>query len=337
MDIQHPAVQAITLTAAIVFTTVIVLRWRRPCIIHSLQNKHVVITGGSSGIGLEIAKEAVAQGCYVTLVARNLSNLQKAAEEILKEGHCDQDRINVKVADISDYEAISAAIHESSEWRPLDILVCNAGVTCISYLDQLPIDRIASTVQTNITGTLYTLRAALPLMKQRSSRHCRLALVFMGSLASLYPLYGSGLYTTTKYALRGLAETLRPELLPYNIGVTLVCPGFVETSMLKEIEDKTSDPEFYKIRSKTSFYKRSRAEAPREVAKATLRAAKQGRFLATTGIKGFMLSILSTGLFPADSFGRALIELFLFLPVKVISYIISAYIYAVIWLNHTCK
>ena len=49
-------------------------------------------------------------------------------------------------------------------------------------------------------------------------------------------MYGSGLYTTTKYALRGLAETLRLELLPYNIGVTLVCPGFVETPMLKEIE-----------------------------------------------------------------------------------------------------
>lgn len=99
--------------------------------------------------------------------------------------------LSLQAADISDYEAISAAIHESSEWRPIDVLVCNAGVTRISYLDQLPIDRIASTVQTNITGTLYTLRAALPLMKQRSSRHCRLALVFMGSLASLVKVHNS--------------------------------------------------------------------------------------------------------------------------------------------------
>ena len=108
--------------------------------------------------------------------------------------------------------------------------------------------------------------------------------------------------------------------------------------MMFGFTDSTADNiEFCKIRSKTSFYKRRRAEVPRDVAKATLRSAKQGRFLAATGIKGFMLSILSPGLLPADSLGRALTELFLFVPVRVLSYIISAYIYAVIWLNHTSQ
>lgn len=97
MDIQHPTVQAMTLTVAVVFITVFVLSRRRPSVIHSLRNKHVLITGGSSGIGLEIAKEAVAQGSYVTLVARNLSKLHKAFEEILKEERCGQERINIKV------------------------------------------------------------------------------------------------------------------------------------------------------------------------------------------------------------------------------------------------
>ncbi|KAH9326342.1 hypothetical protein KI387_006520, partial [Taxus chinensis] len=198
--------------------------------------KHVLITGGSSGIGLEIAKEAISQGAYVTLVARDSSKLKKAYEEILEEEQCDEDRINIKVADVSDYEAISTAICGAFQWRPIDILVCNAAVAKLSYLNQIPIEEITASVGTNLTGTLHTVHVALPLMKQRSSHSQGSAVVFMGALASLYPLYGSGLYTSTKYVVRGLAQTLRLELFPYNIGVTLVCPGFVNTPMLNEME-----------------------------------------------------------------------------------------------------
>ncbi|GLJ08863.1 hypothetical protein SUGI_0097280 [Cryptomeria japonica] len=302
----------------------------------SLQRKHVLITGGSSGIGLEIAKEAILQGAYVTLVARDSCKLLKASDEITREEQCEKDRINIKVADVSDYEAIYRVIHEAFHWRPVDILVCNAGVTKISYLEQVPIEKVAATVGTNLTGTLYTLHAALPLMKQRSS-HCHgSAIVLMGSLASLYPLYGSGIYTSTKYALRGLAESLRLELFPYKIGVSLVCPGTVETQMLNEVEDCRSDPKFSYIKDKTSFYNRSRAEDPRDVAKATLKAAKHGKFLAATSLKGHVLGILSPGLLPADSILKGVVELIMFIPVRLASYMISAYIFAVIWWNHGC-
>ncbi|KAH9313283.1 hypothetical protein KI387_028318, partial [Taxus chinensis] len=283
----------------------------------SLQCKHVLITGGSSGIGLEIAKEAVSQGAYVTLVARDSSKLRKACEEIVREEQCGKDVINLKVADVSDHEAISEAVQGAFQWRPIDVLVCNAGVTKISYLDQIPIEKIAVIVGTNLNGTLYTVHAALPLMKQRSIQCQGTAIVIMGSLASLYPLYGSGLYTSTKYALRGLAESLRLELFPYNIGVALVCPGTVETPMLNEIEDARKDPKFYYVRNKTSFYNRSQAEDPRNVAKATLEAAKHGKFLVATSLKGHVLSILSPGLLPAHSFLRGVIELVMFVPVRV--------------------
>eukprot|EP00253_Pinus_taeda_P034726 PITA_34726 len=306
--------------------------WRRASTFQSLQRKHVFITGGSSGIGLEIAKEALSQGSYVTLVSRNLSNLRKAVEGIIQEVECDENKINIKVADVSDYKAISAAVTQSFEWKPIDILVCNAGIAHSSFLDEVPVKEIDLTIGTNLTGTMYMLRVALPLMKQRSNMNPS-TVVLMGSLSSLYLLYGHGLYTATKYAIRGLAEALRLELLPYNIGVTHVCPGYVETPMLREIEDSI-DARLADVVEKVCFYNRNQRVHPREVAKATLQAAKQGRFLVTSGFMGFIPATLSRGLIPAESFGRAVMELVAIFPCRLISFIVSGYIRGVILWHH---
>lgn len=327
---------ALSITATFLFICFLLSLWKRRPTIHSLQNKHVLITGGSSGIGLEIAKQALAQGSYVTLISRNLSNLQKASDEILKETGCEKDRINVKVADVKDYEAISAAINESFLWMPIDLLVCNAGIVGVSYLERQSIEWIDDIVGTNLTGTLYTLRAALPFMKQRSYRH-PLAIVLMGSLGSLYPLYGGGVYTSTKYAIKGLAEALRLELLPLNIGVTLVCPGFVETPLLNKMEDSVDDPLLAEVAMKVGFYDRTQAGDPREVAKATLKAAQRGNFLVASGWKGWMLSELSAGILPAETFAMAVFDLFALIPARLTGYFIIAYVYIVIWLNHRTK
>lgn len=290
------------------------------------------ITGGSSGIGLEIAKEALSQGSYVTLVSRNLSNLLKAVEGIIQEVECDEDKINIKVADISDYKAISAVVTQSFEWKPIDVLVCNAAIAPSFFMDEVPVKEIDLTIGTNLAGTMYTLRVALPLMKQRGNMHPS-TVVLMGSLSSLYMFYGHGLYTATKYAIRGLAEALRVELLPYNIGVTHVCPGFVDTPMLRKIEGSI-DAGWADVLGKVYFYNRNRAAHPREVAKTTLQAAKKGRFLVTSGFMGFIPTTLSRGLIPAESFGRALMELVAIFPSRLISFIVSGYIHGVILWHH---
>lgn len=326
----------LSLTATFLFICFLLCLWKRTPTIHNLQNKHVLITGGSSGIGLEIAKQALVQGSYVTIISRNLSNLQKAVEEILQETGCERDRINIKVADVKDYAAISAAITESFLWTPIDLLVCNAGITSVSYLEQQPIEWIDDIVGTNLTGTLYTLRAALPSLKQRSYRH-PVAIVLMGSLGSMYPLYGGGVYTSTKYAIKGLAEALKLELLPFNIGVTLICPGFVETPLLNKMEDGVDDPLLAEVAMKASFYDRRHAGDPKEVAKATLMAVKRGNFLVANGWEGLMLSTLSSGILPAETFGKAVFDLFAIIPARLVGYIIIAYVYIVIWLNHRTR
>eukprot|EP01018_Ginkgo_biloba_P015653 Gb_17836 [translate_table: standard] len=320
-------------TAAILFISFLLFfGWKRKPFIRSLESKHVLVTGASSGIGLEIAKEALAQGSFVTLIARNLVKLEKSFEKLLEEVKCDPQMINIKVADISNYEAISVAINESFQWRPIDILVCNAGWGRSCYFDEMGIEDIDQTIGTNLNGTIYTLRVALPLMKQRSFAHPS-SVVLMGSLASLFLVYGGGIYTATKHALRGIAESLKLELLPYNIRVSFICPGFVTTPLLEEVLE-SGNPELNDLAKEVNMIKREKVEDPKNVAKTTLEAAKEGRFLVTKGFLGFILSTLSRGITPADSFAKILFEMIVFVPARLVGFIVYAHMSTHIWWNY---
>ncbi|GLJ25375.1 hypothetical protein SUGI_0485790 [Cryptomeria japonica] len=297
-------------------------QWKPKPSIGSVKNKHVLITGGSSGIGLQIAKEALLQEAFVTIVARNPAKLEIAAEELRKEVKCDARRINTKAADVSKYERISEAIKDSNLWRPIDVLICNAGFLRSAYLENTIIEEVDLTIQTNLTGTLYTLHAALPLMKKREGRPPA-SVVLMCSLSSLFLLYGHDVYTATKYALRGLAESLRLQLIPYNIRISLVCPGFVDTPLLDQCEAEIEDGHLALVKL-FNLYDRRKTEDPKDVARYTLEAVKEGRFITTALFPGMFLTVLSRGLMPADSFLGALIELILYFPLRLISFIIAS-------------
>lgn len=298
--------------------------WKPKVRIGNLRNKHLIITGGSSGIGLQIAREALLQEAFVTMIARNPVKLDMAAEDLATQVNCDRNRINTKAADVSNYKKISEAIKESHMWRPIDVLICNAGFVTSKYLQDTSIEELDLIVQTNLTGTLYTLHAALPLMKNRDGRpRPPGSVVLMCSLGSLFLLYGHDIYTATKYAMRGLAESLRLQLIPYNITVSLVCPGFVDTPLLDQCEAEIEDGMFTLVKI-FNLYRRSWAEKANDVANYTLEAAKEGRFLTTALFPGFFLSTLSRGVLPADSFSMALLELILYLPCRVLTFIIAS-------------
>jgi len=267
----------------------------------------VFLTGASSGIGLAVAKEMLQEGAFITLLARNRDKLEKAAKSLLKELQCPAERILVKAADVGNYKAISTAVRESYDWRPIDILINNAGITRSGFVEEVSVEDMNAVVQTNLLGSLYPLHAALPDLKMRSRSH-PISIVFIGSLASLCWLYGNGMYTSTKYAIKGIAECLRLELAPYNIRVNLVCPGFVESALL---DDACSNEEVTTGMQFASFFNRDIAQSPQTVARIILAGIKSGTFLITTtpGL-GPICVTLTRGFAPAESFLRNLFEAF---------------------------
>ncbi|GLJ08856.1 hypothetical protein SUGI_0097190 [Cryptomeria japonica] len=295
--------------------------------LQSLEGKHVLITGGSSGIGLAIAKEALSQGAFVTLVARSSTKLEKAEQNLVKDG-ATKHKILTKVADVGVYETLAKAIKEAFEWRAVDVLVCNAGAAKTALLDEGRIEDLHAIIRTNLTGVVNTLHVGIPLLKQRSAQTL-MSIVLMNSRSGMYALYGNSVYTATKHALKGLGETLKLELMPYNIRISMVFPGFVDTPMLNYsgLED---DKDILQMIKDISFYSRSRIETPEHVAKYTLEETKKGTFLITSQFGGLVLSIFSRGPMPAESFGRALIELILCIPFRLFSFVVACYVYYVI-------
>uniref|UniRef100_A0A0D6QYP9 3-dehydrosphinganine reductase n=1 Tax=Araucaria cunninghamii TaxID=56994 RepID=A0A0D6QYP9_ARACU len=286
-------------------------------VMKSLEKKHVVITGGSSGIGLAMAKEVLLQGGFVTLISRSAANLEGAAEKLVKDLSCNPDKIFSKAADVSNYRAISQAIQEAFQWRPIDVLICNAGLTRGGNLETQTVEDMNLTMHTNFNGTVYTVHAALPLLKMHSKEH-HVSIVLVGSLASMFFFYGHSVYTAAKHAVKGFAESLKFELMPYDIHVSLACPGFVDTAFLDEVEN---DKENIKLLKIMNFYDRGSAEKPTGVAKIILEGAKKGTYLITTKINypGLFVSTVARGFVPAETVGRFLVEMFLYFPFRALS------------------
>ncbi|KAH7438933.1 hypothetical protein KP509_04G037600 [Ceratopteris richardii] len=293
--------------------------------ISSLQGKHVMITGGSSGIGLAIAKKCFSEGAYLTLLARNESRLSHAASLLVsshQSAHMLRDRILLKAVDVSDPSAVAAAIAQSIAWKPIDVLICNAGIVIHGSFDDVKVKELQRVASTNVLGCAFPIHAALSHMKSRSSQNPS-SIVLMSSLSSLMFVPGANMYTSSKYAVNGLAEALRFEVMPYNIKVNLVCPGFTETPMLDEA-DKAAN-EVAGVYGNPTFYDRANAQSPEDVAAMTVEGVKRGEYLITTTAVGFFLSVLGRGFVPADSFARAFLELLLLVPVRLGSFVWLAY------------
>lgn len=287
--------------------------------IRSLKSKHVFITGGSSGIGLAVASKVLREGAYVTLISRNSNNLSSAVELLLHEvPSTTAECIRCEVADVADFETLLGAIERAFAWRPIDILVCNAGLTRGGYLGDGQLRDLEITVQTNFMGSVNALHAALPLLKRHSRTH-PVSIVITASLASLFFMYGHAVYTATKYAMRGLAEGLRFELLPYNIKVSLICPGFTSTPFLDEAE---KEEEIRKLLKWVNLYSRKWAESAEGVAAHTVAAIKAGNFLVTTNPLGLVLATLGRGFVPSQSLPRLAFELLFIIPFRVASILI---------------
>ncbi len=195
----------------------------------TFDNKISLITGGSSGIGLALAKKLAAQGAHVWILARNADRLDAACQEITAARRNTSQRVGTIVADVADNEQVQAALlNSSTSMGAPDLLVNCAGITHPGFFAELDLDIFRAQMETNYFGTLNVIKALLPGMIQRRSGH----IVNVSSLAGMFGVYGYSAYGPSKFAIRGLSDTLRYELKEHDIRVSVVFPPDTQTPQL---------------------------------------------------------------------------------------------------------
>jgi len=241
VEVSHDGQVTIVIASVIVIPLLllfseIIWRWVKPS--KSLFNKHVIVVGGSSGIGKSMAIQAAQHNARaVTIISRSMSNLEAAKVDILAaSSKCD---VKVISADITKHDETIQAIDDAiNEHGAPDYLVCAAGAAFPGYFLEQGMDVFKKSVELNYLGTVSCAKAALPHMVAAKSGH----VVLISSGAGISGWLGYSSYSPTKFAVRGLGEALRNEFSGFNIKVSVAYPpdtdtvGFVEESKTKPAE-----------------------------------------------------------------------------------------------------
>lgn len=191
--------------------------------------KHAIITGGSSGIGKATAILLIKSGANVCIIARDRTKLNstKTDLEALKT-HPEQQILAIS-ADVSKWQEAEKAIASAiTELGSPDLLITSAGIAHPGYFTELALSVFEETMAINYFGTLYCIKAALPIMMKHKKGH----IVVISSGAGLIGLYGYTPYSPSKFAVRGLAESLRGELKTAGLDISIVYPPDTDTPQL---------------------------------------------------------------------------------------------------------
>jgi len=228
------------------------------------KDKVVVITGGSSGIGLALAREFAKQQAQLVLVARDKEKLA-AARSAIEQVNC----ANVLTfsADVSDRDAITSAINEAgTKLDKIDVVINNAGITSSGRFNDQITEDLEKCLFVNYLGAVYASKAAWPWLKKSGGQ-----LSFVSSVAGYIGLIGYSGYSPSKFALTGLAETLRMEGKSENIRVSIIYPPDTDTPMLA-YEKQHGLPETM------ALSKSIKAVSPEKVAKTYLKGLMSNKF-----------------------------------------------------------
>lgn len=185
-----------------------------------LENKNILVTGGSLGIGKETAKALVEKGANVLITGRSQDRLIKSQQYTNAKNIISFDISNI--TDISDNAKNCIDILDNR----VDVLINNAGTGVRSDLDNLNIDDFLAVYNTNVFGLSLLTKEIIPLMKERKGGN----IINIGSTASLKGYKGGSIYASSKFAVRALTQCWQAELRPFNIKVTQVNPSEVTTA-----------------------------------------------------------------------------------------------------------
>ena len=199
----------------------------------NIQDKVIVITGASSGLGEAAARLLAANGAKLVLGARRLDRLQSLSAEL---GLGDQ---AVVQTDVTSFDQVKQLVdHAVATHGRIDVLINNAGLMPHSPLERVKVDDWNRIIDVNVKGVLYGIGAALPHMQAQKSGH----IINVSSVAGHKVRPGSAVYAASKSAVRVISEGLRMEVKPYNIRTTIISPGAVES----ELADSITEPDVAK-------------------------------------------------------------------------------------------
>ncbi len=171
----------------------------------------MLLTGATGGIGHAIARELHGRGAQLILTGRRVEVLEALAAEL---------DARVLAVDLADRTEVDRLLQEAGE---VDVLVANAGLPGSGLLEDFDIEEINRVLEVNLRAPIAMAHALAPAMAGRGGGH----LLFVSSLSGKAATARSALYNATKFGLRGFALGLRPDLRAQNVGVSVVCPGFI--------------------------------------------------------------------------------------------------------------
>lgn len=202
---------------------------------NSFDGKVVWITGASSGIGAALAEDMVRAGAKVIISARRVAQLEQVADKCASIG----ERPMILPLDVTDYEAQQVAYDQVIEkFGHIDSLVLNAGASQRNLAVDTPFEVTENLVKLNFLSFVAFTKLALPGMIKRKSGQ----LVVMSSLSGVIGTPLGSTYSATKFALHGYFNALRAEVDMYNIGVTIICPGPVESEISAKAHRNPNNP-----------------------------------------------------------------------------------------------
>jgi len=188
-----------------------------------LENRTVLITGGSDGIGLETAKLFVENGANVIITGRGKSKLDKAVKEI----GVNATAIQSDASNLNDLDLLYQTIVE--QYKKIDGLFVNAGMVIGSHISEVTEQQFDEQITLNLKGAYFTVQKALPLLKDQS------VIVLNASTAGIIGIKGLSVYSATKAAMINLAKTLAADLAERQIRVNAISPSYTATPLALEL------------------------------------------------------------------------------------------------------
>jgi NAD(P)-dependent dehydrogenase (short-subunit alcohol dehydrogenase family) len=244
--------------------------------VRELRGKRCFITGAASGIGRATAVAAAREGALLVLTDLNEEGLRGTVDRITAQGGT---VLHAAPADVSDYEAVRALASDVHDAHgSMDVVMNVAGISTWGTVEKLEHSDWKRQIDVNLMGPIHVIECFVPPMIEAGrGGH----LVNVSSAAGLFGFPWHASYSAAKFGLRGVSEVLRFDLERHGIGVSLVCPGGVDTGLVNTINMVGVDRDNPRVARQINHF-RKRATSAEDAAEAILEGVRRGRYMVYT-------------------------------------------------------